>query len=175
MLVPNIHLDINSVTNPQIPLIENSLGDLSKKMYYQPETLSKDTYALYNLNPNFNEISFKETEKTILSGDNEYLSELYSILIVREYIKQHNLETSLLESINRINSYFDNPIIKFEFTIDIEEGFETLFVYIITPLTTREASITTRKMYKGWNLLKETNFRKHITLITRNINAFQLA
>jgi hypothetical protein len=93
---------------------------------------------------------------------------------VREYIKQHNLETSLLESINRINSYFDNPIIKFEFTIDIEEGFETLFVYIITPLTTREASITTRKMYKGWNLLKETNFRKHITLIARNINAFQL-
>jgi hypothetical protein len=59
MFVPNIHIDINSVTNPQIPLIENNIGDLSKKKYYQPETLSKDTYALYNLNPNFNEISFK--------------------------------------------------------------------------------------------------------------------
>jgi hypothetical protein len=90
---------------------------------------------------------------------------------IQNYIIEHDLTENLKAALSRINDFFDHPIIKFEHTIDIEEGFESFFVYIITDLSTKEASLQIRQMFKGWELLKNRAFTQKIAIITRRADA----
>lgn len=87
------------------------------------------------------------------------------------YIEKHNLKANVEATLVRIADFFEDYTIKIKHTVDVEEGFETLFIFIVSELSVREAYKKTRAMYKDWALLKEKSFRKYVTITTRNSDA----
>jgi len=83
------------------------------------------------------------------------------------FIKQHDLKANIEAVLVRIADFFEDYTIKIEHRVDVEEGFETLFIYIITDLPTKNASLQIRQMFKGWKLLKNKAFIQKVAIITR--------
>ena len=172
MIPIDLNFDINSSSNPQTALVETNIGALSKKNYYQPLSLEGETYRLNNNEILYNSsLCYKETDKTVQSNYSEWLNELALVLDVKNFIQNYQLESLIQEAILRINEFFDNHTIQFELVIDEEEFDETLLLYIVTSLTTREASKLTRQMFKNWSLIRKHNFYNHISITTRRIDA----
>ncbi|MGB0861829.1 MAG: hypothetical protein ACPG19_03840 [Saprospiraceae bacterium] len=170
--ITDFNFDLNSSANPQTVLVESSLGSLLKKDYYEPISLEGEVYRL-----NSNEITFysalcyKETDKTIHSNYSEWINELTLALDVTKFIQKYKLQAALQETITRVNNFFTNYSVQFELSIDEEELYETLHIFIITPLNTKQASKQIRHMFKGWSLLRKDKFYNYISITTRKIDA----
>jgi hypothetical protein len=87
------------------------------------------------------------------------------------FIKQHDLKANIEAVLVRIADFFEDYTIKIEHRVDVEEGFETLFIYIITDLSVRASYKKARSMYENWSLLKDKNFRQYVTITNRNTDA----
>ncbi len=87
---------------------------------------------------------------------------------ILNFAQKHNLLQYFPEIFSRIEMFFPDSRTETELIEDIEEGYFTIFIRIMTSLSVKEAFEQNRQMYRDWELLKDKNFNQYINISTRS-------
>lgn len=152
--------------NPQMEIVSKNHNILKRDFYLPDEhselSLEKSVLTLHDANT----FSINESRKTVFHY--QFLEIITKDLKLYEFLQDKNLLNFFPDIFSRITQFFPQNKIKIRLVQDIEEGYFTVFVTILTKDNVTNALKQTNKMFKGWNLLKNKLFNKYINISTKS-------
>jgi hypothetical protein len=85
------------------------------------------------------------------------------------FITKHQLAESVLSALERIMLFFPDSKYKITLHTDFEENNTTLFIIIYTQLNPKEAFHHSLEMFKDWDLIKNPDFNRFVTITTETV------
>ena len=162
-------LDANIQSNTSIMRynveVLTDIQSLLKKNYFLPEESRNVFSKEYESNLHYPfYIKDIELESKKNLSDHDFLEVIQKDLKLYEFLKSKGLLVFLPEIENRINLFFPNHKITMFLKQDVEEGYFTVFIKILTHLSVSEALKQKRIMVKDWDLLKNNTFNQYINI-----------
>ncbi len=86
-----------------------------------------------------------------------------------DFAQEHDLLQYFPEIFNRIETFFPDSRTETELIEDVEEGYFTIFIYVFTSLSVKEAFEQQKALFKDWKLLKTKYFNQYINISTHSL------
>ncbi|CAA6815082.1 MAG: Unknown protein [uncultured Aureispira sp.] len=97
------------------------------------------------------------------------IEETAKINMLVEFIQENKLSDFIIACQKHIKLFFPESKIEKETHYDFEEHYTKLFLIINTPLSSKEAFRKGRKMFKNWELVKNSDFNHYVSITTKTI------
>jgi len=147
------------------PELTFSEQNITIKANYQ-ELSDQDVYLFLPLNTYSGFAKANSSNKATLSTNNQSAFSVEKQVIY--FATNNRLWEYFPEILKRIKEYFPEAEVNVKLIEDAEEGHQTVFFYIISGLSVKEALSQQIHMFKDWQLIKQEKVNRFVNISIRS-------